>query len=145
MFPTARLQDLAIEGPAELGAVPDVWKAAMRGVRAAQDAGDIQRERSDPEGDEWIIWIGPKTSPLAFAIFYDVGLGRMWLDILYVTPISRRSGLATRLINGVGEASKTLGCRRLLLGTRIGNAPMQALAKKLRFGQVSINYGVDLA
>lgn len=144
MFPTPRLQDLTIEGPVMLRTVPQVWAAARQGIRAAQDAGDIPRERSDPDGDEWVLWIGPRAAPLAFALFYDVGLRRMWLDFLYVVPVARRSGLATRLIQRAAEASKRLGFRRLQLGTVVGNAPMQALAAKLGFAQVAINYGTDL-
>jgi GNAT superfamily N-acetyltransferase len=142
--PTPRLQDLPIEGPAQLVEAPDVWASALRGIRAAQDAGNITRDRSDPDGEEWILWIGPRAAPLAFAIFYDVGLERTWLDFLYVAPPARRSGLATRLIERVSEKSKDLGFRRLLLGTAIGNAPMQALAGKLGFGQVAINFGKGL-
>lgn len=145
MFPSARLQDLAIEGPVLFGdASHELWQAAIKCIRAAQEVGDITPDRSDPDGDEWVLWIGPKTAPLAFAIFYDVGLGRMWLDFLYVVPAARRSGLATRLITRAAEASKALDFRRLMLGIQIGNAPMQALAAKLGFGQVAINYGRDL-
>jgi GNAT superfamily N-acetyltransferase len=144
MFPTPRLQDFAIEGPVLLRAVPDTRQAIMQGIRAAQEAGDIVRERSDPDGDEWVLWIGPSAAPLALAIFYDVGLGRMWLDFLYVVPAARRNGLGTRLVTRAAEASKTLDFRRLMLGTVVGNAPMQALAAKLGFSQVAINYGKDL-
>jgi GNAT superfamily N-acetyltransferase len=121
--------------------MPAMRRHILQSIRAAQDAGDVPRDRSNPDGDEWVLWIGPPAAPLAFAIFYDVGRERMWLDILHVVPAARRQGLATRLIERAAEASKKLGSRRLLLGTVVLNTSMQALVAKLGFGQIAINYG----
>lgn len=144
MFPAARPDDFPVDGPVQLRLRPPLMRAVQVGLAAAQEEGAIPKDRADPEGDEWIVWIGPAASPLGFAVFYDVGRNRMWLDVLYVAPVARRCGFATRIVAHVAISSRVLGSRRLLLGTSVGNRPMDALAEKLGLELVSVIRGRDL-
>ena len=91
-------QQFLVEGPIILGSSEALATAVMRAIRTAQAAGELTADRADPDGDECVIWVGPAAKPLAFALFYDVGRNRSWLDILYVEQSVRRRGLDGQMI-----------------------------------------------
>jgi ribosomal protein S18 acetylase RimI-like enzyme len=135
---------LAIEGPMKLDGNRDLFVAILVQVEGAQVADEITKDRLPPDSESWAFWAGPAFKPLGFATFYEVGLDRVWLDILYVSPGARRIGLATKLVEAVRGESRRHGCRRILFGTRPSNIAMVALAKRQGFEVESLNYAQDL-
>jgi GNAT superfamily N-acetyltransferase len=137
-------EQLTVEGPAKLDGNRDLFVAILAQVEDAQVAGEITKDRLPPDSESWAFWIGPAFKPPAFATFYEVGLDRVWLDILYVAPGARRIGLATKLIEAVRRESRARGCERILFGTLPSNVAMVALAGRQGFNVDSLNYSRDL-
>jgi len=137
-------RQLSVEGPAKLDGNKDLFLAILAQVEDAQVAGEITKDRLPPDSESWTVWIGSAFKPLAFATFYEVGLDRVWLDILYVSPGARRIGLATKLIDAVRRESYLRGCRRILFGTLPSNVAMVALAGRQGFDIDSLKYAQDL-
>jgi GNAT superfamily N-acetyltransferase len=136
--------ELVVAGPVRLGGNAELLRTIREQVAVAQTAGEIIKDRMPPDSESWAFWIGSAFKPLGFATFFEVGLDRVWLDILYVAPGARRIGLGTKLINAVRGESGRRGCRRILFGTRPSNVAMVALAGRQGFDVDSLNYAQDV-
>jgi GNAT superfamily N-acetyltransferase len=130
----------------EIGEGP-LLDALRRGLAAAQEEGAITKLRADPTGGEACIYAGLATAPLGFATFYDAGLGRVWLDILYVRPGFRRAGLGRALLAEVERHAAAADFKHLLFGTAFDNSAMRALVESAHRGIApeAVDYRIELA
>lgn len=105
--------------------------AVHEGFAQAVAEGAITRFREPPTGEESIVWIGLSGPLEGFATYFDVGHGRLWLDILWVHPERRRQGIGSRLLDAV--VARAGGFEQLMLGTTVRNGPMRAMAEARGF------------
>jgi len=117
-----------------------LYARVMTRYRAAQKAGELPgpTEREEPTDENAIAWCSSRTSLLGFATFYDVGLARLWIDVLWVDPRHRRQGIGRALIAAI--RLHVSADYRLLLGTMTENAAMHRLADTIGFRPISTTY-----
>ncbi|MBX3488888.1 GNAT family N-acetyltransferase [Parvibaculum sp.] len=129
-----------------VGEIADLLAATRRGLAAAQKEGAITTLRADIDGGEACLYVGLASAPLAFATFYDAGLGRVWLDVLYVRPGFRRKGLGRALLAEVERQSAGSGFKHLLFGTAFDNRAMRELVEGDERGIVpeAVEYRIEL-
>ncbi|MCW5727230.1 GNAT family N-acetyltransferase [Parvibaculum sp.] len=129
-----------------VGEIADLLAATRRGLAAAQKEGAITTLRADIDGGEACLYVGLASAPLAFATFYDAGLGRVWLDVLYVRPGFRRKGLGRALLAEVERQSAGSGFKHLLFGTGFDNRAMRELVESAARGitPAFVEYRIDL-
>lgn len=104
-------------------------------ISQAQTEGELPARTSGIPREAVVIWIGPKERPDAFATFYLLDTGEVWLDILYVERGHRRKGFGELLMGTVEQIAREKGIKRIELGTGPYNRPMQELALKLGWGK----------
>lgn len=135
MRPLHSTSGLNVLGPALLCDSGHVCRAVTEMFEAAQACGTIPRDRDPLGGASNALWtMDERTGAIiAVAIFYDVGNSRLWLDFLYVDVRMRRRGHAVALLQRLRDVARDGGFKRVMLGTSVGNLPMQRLAKRVGF------------
>jgi len=130
---------------AEIGEGP-LLDAIRQGFAEAQDAGLITKLREDPTGTEACVYVGSKDSPEGFATFFDAGLGRVWLDVLFVRRECRRKGIGRALLAEVARRSAGAGFKHLLFGVDADNWLMRDLVERGDHGTApaSVEFRIDL-
>lgn len=68
-----------------------------------------------------------------------------YLEDLFVSPESRRNGVARSLIESLAAIGRERGWRRIYWQTKLGNAPAHALYQKLARRTDWVRYDLDLA
>jgi len=124
---------------------PALLESVMLALRSEQIAGTIPANRPDPTGEEGALVCGPLHAPHGFAIFLEVGEGRVWLDLLIVAPRHRRQGLGRRLFEAVLRAARHLLPGTVEFGTLAENVAMQRLAGGLALAPEGLLYSVHSA
>lgn len=104
-------------------------------ISQAQTEGELPARTSGIPRESVAIWIGPKERPHAFALFYLLDTGEVWLDILYVGKPHRNEGLGLLLLQTVEQIALARDIKRIELGTGPLNLPMQRLALKAGWGK----------
>lgn len=120
-------------GPFPLAMRPTIFAAVISALRVGQMAGDFPTGRTDPTGDELVIWIGQPDAVIGFATFYEAKPGTMWLDLIWVAPEHRRKGLSKALLMRVLDISRRGKISSIQFGTMLDNAAMQAAGKLVAF------------
>lgn len=115
----------------ELGQDACLLAAVRERFAQAVAEGAITRFREPPTGEESIVWISDGAALHGFATYFDVGHGRLWLDVLWVWPERRRQGIGGRLLDAV--VARAGGFEQVMFGTLAGNGAMQGLAASRGF------------
>ncbi len=93
-------------------------KAAIDAAYATGQAeGVFTRHRHAPTGDEQAAVFGDPAAPDGFALFYEAGPRRLWLDLIWVRPTHRRQSIGGLMMAAIREHAKAMGYERIELGT----------------------------
>jgi GNAT superfamily N-acetyltransferase len=107
--------------------------------------GWVPADRRELDHDDAVVWLEDSIGLICgFAVFGDMGNGRVWLDLIYVAPPRRRCGYGRRLMRAVVAAAQRSGFRRVLFGTAMNNAGMQGLARSEGYADEALQMAIDL-
>jgi len=105
----------------------------------------IPKQRRVLTGTEDVLWIADHNgNVLAMLIYFDLGEGRTWLDIVYVVPGARRRGYAGSLLQRLKALQHEAGQRSILFGTGLDNIAMQSLGRREGFAERCIEFECHL-
>lgn len=99
--------------------------------------------------DAWVVLIERK--PVGFVVTYDWfnfvrGKSVRTIDLLYIDPEHRRSGIGKLLLAAVAKNAKAKGCGRLRVGARKTNKAANRFYSGIGFErrlENSVNYAAD--
>lgn len=127
-----------------VSAVPGLLDETRAMLKSAIAEGVIPASRPDITGDEDVVFSGGLPEHGGFAIWFPTENGRAWLDILYVVPSDRHTGIGSRLVEAVLRRARDAGLAGIDFGTLLANAPMQQMAEGLGFARVGFFYSLDM-
>ena len=139
-------QHASVNFRAPLSTLPVLLAATREQTQRAIERGEFVGRRGLPDGSECVVWAGLTTEPICFATFFEAEHGRVWLDLLYVRPGSRRQGYGTRLLDAVRmHCAAHGGFDEIHFGTRLENAAMRALAAKAGYVETYVDLVARIA
>lgn len=122
-----------INGPSPVtGAVAE---AAAEVVRLGIEEGVFPSDRTAPQGDA--LWSGALDAPDAMVTLIE-HQGALWIDVLYVKPALRETGLGSALLRRADEVARDRKLTGLSLGSLYGNRAMNAFCVKHGFEPTAI-------
>lgn len=96
--------------------------------------------REGPDNEEMVAIASLNDLPIGFATFYHAGRPeRVWLDLLWVEPESRRNSVGTHLVAAVLAYGERHGLA-VEFGTLLGNEIMQKMAASLGLEPYTVGY-----
>lgn len=122
-----------ISGPSPLAGV--LAKAAVEVVRLGTEEGVFPPDRTPPQGDA--LWSGPETDPDGLLTLVE-HQGALWIDVLYVKPELRGTGLGSALLRRADELVRDRKLSGLCLGSLFANRTMSAFCVRHGFAPVAV-------
>ena len=87
---------------------------------------------------ERIVLVGETRGGLESFLVARFASDECELESLFVRPLSRRRGMATRLVHSLLQAAREQGARKILLEVRESNAIARSFYRKLGFSETGL-------